>query len=118
MTLRSPSSPSSLVLLLWVALCGALGACAHDPPAAAEPTSPPDTNPKFTEPLADAQTRVNRYFQQVASTTGFKDCWSRVQGEGLLRMAFNYKKAEASWTFESATTEVSGLPKGQDAVAL
>ena len=108
------SLAAPLVVLLAVGLLG----CAHDPPAASEPAPPPAAeNPQFTQPVAEAQKRVNLYFQGVAASAAFKDCWSRVQGEGLARLAFHYKKTETSWTFEKVTSESAALPKGQDAVA-
>lgn len=60
---------------------------------------------------------MNNYLKPLAESTTFKDCWARVQGEGLIRLELVYKKAETHWAFERLTTETSALPKGQDVVA-
>lgn len=105
-----------LVLALTLAVAGctqtASPTVANDPKAQAPPED------VFKEDLAEAQTRINRHFANVVSTTGLKDCLSRVQGEGLVAVDFIYTKSGGNWTFSKAGATKSNLDKSQDAVAL
>ena len=76
--------------LVLFALTLAVPGCTHsgNPSVGGEPKSPTVKEHVFKESLTEAETRLNRYFAEVVSRTGLKDCLSRVQGEGLVAASF------------------------------
>jgi hypothetical protein len=64
-----------------------------------------------------AQVTVNHYFYSVV-TPKLRACWGRVQGEGTIEMALNYRKSGVRWLFESVERIRSSVPEEQGAVAL
>jgi len=104
------------ILLLVVALVVNLSACTYG--RMGESQKPQAQDQTFGENITTAQTRINRYFQNAVVTAAWKECWSRLKGEGLIAMDFTYRKAKDTWVFEKIAVKKSTLPEGQDAVAL
>jgi hypothetical protein len=69
------------------------------------------------EKTTAAQVTVNHYFHSVV-TPKLRACWDRVQGEGTIEMALNYRKSGGRWLFESLERIRSSVPEEQGAVAL
>ena len=62
------------------------------------------------------QQRINRYFHgEVVSK--LKNCWSNVQGKGMITLKYTFTKTGARWTFSRLGADRSTLPRGQDSVA-
>ncbi len=69
------------------------------------------------EKTITTQQRLNRYFHGEV-VPKLKDCWSRVQGKGIIALKYTYTKGSGKWMFDKLEVSQSTLPRGQDAVAL
>lgn len=70
------------------------------------------------ETTMTTQQRLNRYFHNDVIPK-LKSCWSSIQGKGTIEFAHNYSKgADGKFTPAGIAVSRSGLPRGQEAVAL
>ncbi|MGH9383558.1 MAG: hypothetical protein ACRD2N_04635 [Vicinamibacterales bacterium] len=79
-----------------------------------EETPPPWAN--FSDEGAAAANRIGRYLQDPVAPK-LRQCWSQLQGEGVIAMDLNYRKDGDNWTFDKASVTKSTLPTEQNAVA-
>ena len=57
----------------------------------------------FSDDGAAAASRIGRYLQTSVVAPKLRQCWSQLQGEGVVAMDLNYRKAGNNWTFENAS---------------
>lgn len=79
-----------------------------------EEAPPPWAN--FSDEGAAAATRIGRSLQDSV-TAKLRQCWSQLQGEGVIAMDLNYRKSGQTWTFDSARVTKSTLTGDYNAVA-
>ena len=106
----------SFVLCMLVVL---LAACAKSGPA--RPEKPNGQAPSrvltFHDGGVDMRKRLSGYLGSKV-TPEFRDCWSKVKGEGALAIDIEFRKAEKTWVFDRILTKQSSLGKGQETVAV
>src|SRR5262245_9755179 len=68
--------------------------------------------------LAAQQSRVNRYFKNKVANAKFKECWSRLNGEGAISMDLSFKKTGGAWSFETVEATGSTLPQEEVTAAV
>jgi hypothetical protein len=78
-------------------------------------TPPPWAN--FSDKGAAAATRIGRSLQDSVVAPKLRQCWGQLQGEGVIAMDLNYRKAGQTWTFDNVRVTKSTLSGDQNAVA-
>lgn len=106
------------VLVACVLVVVVFAACAKSkPPRPGEASQPPPGALAFHDDGVDMRKRLSGYLGSKV-TPEFRDCWSKVKGEGALAIDIEFRKAEKTWVFDRIVVQQSSLAKGQDVVAM
>jgi hypothetical protein len=98
-----------IVITVAVALPVVMLACRR------EQTPPAWAN--FSDEGVAAASRIGRSLQDSVVASKLRQCWGQLQGEGVVAMDLNYRKAGNTWTFDNVRVTKSTLAADQNAAA-
>jgi hypothetical protein len=87
-----------------------VAACSHNRPLN-EP-KPPTTS--FSDQGASAAVRIGSFVESSVLAKS-RDCWSQLQGEGVVAADLTFKKSSAEWILEKIAVTKLTLPDAQEA---
>jgi hypothetical protein len=70
----------------------------------------------FSDQGAAAANRIGRSLQDSVASR-LRQCWGQLQGEGVIALDLNYRKAGSAWTFDNVRVTKSTLAGDQNAAA-
>ena len=71
----------------------------------------------FSDEGVAAANRIGRSLQDSVVASKLRQCWGQLQGEGVIAMDLNYRKAANTWTFDTVRVTKSTLTGDQNAAA-